>query len=68
MGDIDAIYVDQIGWVYSDQGKIECFEENGEMARVKWYKQTPYEQKSDVNLTNTFNGKYVIHIRYRKEK
>lgn len=65
MQTIDALFVDQFGWVYSLQNKIECFEENGEMAPVKWYRCTPH---ADPTIVNVFNGKYVIHIRYTENQ
>jgi hypothetical protein len=46
--------IDGIGWIDSVNGEIRTFEENGEMARVKWYGQGK----------QTFNGKYVISIIY----
>ena len=53
---IDKIFVDQIGWIHHENGEIKEFEENGEMAKVKWYGQN----------NKVFNGKYVIMIEYGK--
>lgn len=60
---IEKIFVDQIGWVYSQFGDntsgnyepIEVFTVNGEMAPIVWYKKGRDE----------FNGKYVIQVVYK---
>ena len=51
---IKQILVDQVGWIYSKDGIIECIFVNGEMALVNWYRQGNRE----------FNGKYVIIVEY----
>ena len=40
--------------VHCNDGDIERFEKNGEMAPVEWFRQ----------LDREFNGKYVIEIQY----
>jgi len=52
---IEAIFVEDIGWVYADTSPIEHFTVNGEMALVSWYRKDKCE----------FNGKYVELIRYK---
>lgn len=49
-----SILIAEYGWVYAEKGEIRVFEENGEMAKVKWYGQGK----------TIFNGKYVIAIIY----
>ena len=46
------------GWKYKEDGDIEPFQVNGEMAPVTWYRQRNKE----------YNGKYVIEIHYEDEK
>lgn len=56
MKEIEALFVDEIGWIYADNEKIDCFTVNGEMALVFWYRKGNCE----------FNGKYVVMVRYKK--
>ena len=68
MREIKQIHVDPVGWVsrYTtnsfthevlDNGKIEHFTKNGEMALVDWYRQGDRE----------YNGKYVTTIEYYED-
>lgn len=50
--DIVKMLVEGIGWIDSTKGEIRIFEENGEMAMIKWYGQGK----------QVFNSKYVISI------
>ena len=57
--EIEAMFVDDIGWVYAMKDGVITdpiipFFVNGEMASITWYRQGNRE----------FNGKYVIEIRY----
>ena len=52
--EIKQMLIDGIGWIYKKDGDIGVFEENGEMAKVKWYGQNK----------KIYNGKYVITIEY----
>ena len=55
--EIVNILVEDQGWFYSKDGKIEEFTVNGEMALITWYKQvlpSGHERR--------FNGKYVIQV------
>ncbi len=59
---IKQLLTDGQGWHYSSNADIVEFEENGEMAPVKWY-----EQKLADGTVRHINGKYVIMIDYYKE-
>lgn len=55
MKKIIKIYVEHIGWIWSDSsGAIEVFSVNGEMASVNWYRKGKEE----------FNGKFVVTVVY----
>ena len=52
--EIERLYVDQLGYIYSSGGEIETFLVNGEMASITWYRQGNRE----------INGKFVIEVLY----
>ena len=58
MKEIKQILVDNIGWIYATDGKIENFVVNGEMALVNWYRQGNKE----------YNGRFVVMIEYVEDK
>jgi hypothetical protein len=53
--EIKQILVDGIGWIYCEDGEIRCFEQNGEMAKIKWYGQGK----------KIWNSRYVISLEYK---
>lgn len=64
--EIESIIVDLGGGsktlINSKDGKIERFEVCGEMSWVPWFR---FHGKKYIN---EFNGKYVIAIKYKKDK
>lgn len=54
MKKIVSLYSEVTGWIYSEDGEIEEYQVNGEMAPVSWYRQI---KKDKFSLE--INGKFV---------